>query len=41
MPAGDTGLEGEVIPDVQARDQVELLKHQSQPVAPQFGAAGI
>ena len=41
MPAGNAGLEGEVIPDIQARDQVELLKHQSQPVTPQLGAAGI
>ena len=41
MTAGDAGLEGEVILDVQARDQVELLKHQAEPVAPQRGAAGI
>ena len=41
VTAGDAGLEGEVVADIQARDQVELLKHQTQPVAPQRGAAGI
>ena len=41
MAAGDTRLECEVISDGQARDQVELLKHQAQPVAPQCRAAGI
>ena len=41
MTAGDAGLEGEVVGDAQARDQVELLKHQAQPVAPQRGPAGI
>ena len=41
MTAGDAGLEHEVVPDIQARDQVELLKHQAQPVAPQRRPAGI
>ena len=41
MTAGDAGLEGEIVGDVQARDQVELLKHQPEPVAPQRGPAGI
>ena len=41
MPAGDAGLESEVVPDIQARDQVELLEDQSEPVTAQLGAARI
>ena len=41
MAAGDARLEREIVVDRQARDQVELLKHQAEPVAPQRGAAGI
>ena len=41
MAAGNARLEREIVPDIQARDQVELLKHQPEPVAPQRRAAGI
>src|SRR5450759_4144869 len=41
MTAGNARLEREVIFDIQARDQVELLKYQTQPVAPQCRPAGI
>ncbi len=39
--SGNARLEREVILDIQARYQVELLKHQAQPVAPQCRAARI
>ena len=41
VPAGNAGLEYEVIFDIQAGDQVELLEHQAQPIAPQCRPAGI
>ena len=41
MPVGDARLEGEVVVDGKTRDQVELLEHQPEPVAPQLRAAGI
>ena len=41
MTAGNAGLKGQIVVDVQARDQIELLEHQAEPVAPQFRAAGI
>ena len=41
VTAGDARLEHEVVFDGQARDQVELLKHQAETVTPQFRAAGI
>ena len=41
VASGDARLEREIVLDGQARDQVELLKHQAEPVAPQCGAAGI
>ena len=41
MAAGDAGLELEIIFDAQARDQVELLEHQAQPVAPQLRPRGV
>ena len=41
VAAGDARLEREIVRDIEARDQVELLKHQAEPVAPQRGAAGI
>ena len=41
MAAGDARLEHEIVLDGEARDQVELLKHQAEPVAPQCRAAGI
>ena len=34
MASGDAGLKREIVPNAQARDQVELLKDQTQPVAP-------
>ena len=39
--AGDARLKREIVGDRKARDQVELLKHQSEPVAAQRRAAGI
>ena len=41
MPAGETRLEFQIVVDIEARHQVELLEHQAQPVAPQRRAAGI
>src|ERR1700722_20688081 len=41
VAAGDAGLKREVIPDIEARDQIELLKYQTKPVAPQRREAGI
>ena len=41
MLAGDARLEGEIVFDREARDQVELLKNQPEPVAPQRRAAGV
>jgi hypothetical protein len=41
MFARDARLEGEIVFDRQARDQVELLKHQPEPVTPQRRAAGV
>ncbi len=41
VTARNAGLEHEVIFDIKARDQVELLKHQTQPVAPQCRPAGV
>ena len=41
VTAGDAGLEREIVLDIQARDQVELLKHQAEPIAPQRRPAGI
>ena len=41
MAAGDARLKCEIVVDRQARDQIELLEHQPEPVAPQFRAAGI
>jgi len=35
VPARDPRLEGEIVFDGKARDQVELLEDQAQPVAPQ------
>src|SRR4051812_2167097 len=36
VPSGDARLEFEIVVDAQARDQIELLKHQAESVAPQF-----
>jgi len=41
MAAGDPRLEGEVVRDAQARDQIELLEHQAEPVPPQRRPSGI
>jgi len=41
VTAGNARLEDEVVLDIQARDQVELLKHQTQLVPAQGRAAGI
>ena len=41
VAAGDARLEHEIVRDRQAWDQVELLEHEAEPVAPQFGASGI
>src|SRR6266478_760411 len=41
VASGNARLESEVILDIQARDQVELLKDQAQPVAPQRRATCI
>src|SRR4051812_25480550 len=41
VPVGDTGLKREIVRHIETRDQVELLKHQPQPLAPQGGTAGI
>ena len=40
VSAGDARLEREVVLHAQARDQVELLKHQSEPVPPQRRPGG-
>ena len=39
MTAGDPRLEREIVFHGQARDQVELLKHQTEQIAPQFEQA--
>ena len=39
--AGEAGLEGEVGGDVEARDQVELLEDEADPVAAERGAGGV
>ena len=41
VAAGDARLERQVIPHIEARDQIELLKYQTEPVAPQCRQAGI
>ena len=41
MASGNAGLEREIVADTEARDQVELLKHQTQPIAPQRCEAGL
>src|SRR6185437_8278815 len=41
MLAGDARLEGEVVLDREARDQVELLEHEPEPVAAQRRASGV
>ena len=41
VTAGNARLERQVIVDIQARDQVELLEHQAEPIAPQGRPAGI
>ena len=41
MTAGNARLEHQIVFDAEARDQVELLEHQPEPVAPQFRPAGI
>src|SRR4029077_5737327 len=35
VTAGNAGLKGEVVPHVETGDQVELLKNQAKPIAPQ------
>ena len=39
MTVGNARLESQIVRDIQARDQVELLKHQAQPIAPQRRAS--
>ena len=39
--AGEAGLEGEVGGDVEARDQIELLEDEADPVAAERGAGGV
>src|SRR5256885_10113018 len=41
VAVGNAGLEDEIVFHIQARDQVELLKHQPEPIAPQRRAAGV
>ncbi len=41
MAAGNAGLERQIVPDIQARDQVELLKYQAEPVTPQCRPPGV
>src|SRR5487761_2084768 len=41
MTVGDARLKHEVIPHIEARNQIELLKYQTEPVAPQCRQAGI
>ncbi len=41
MAAGNARLKRQVIPHIEARDQVELLKNQTKPVAPQRRETGI
>ncbi len=41
VPAGDACLECQIVRDIQARNQIELLEHQAQPVAAQRSAGGV
>src|ERR1700686_4641959 len=41
VAAGNAGLKRKIIPDIEARNQIELLKYQTEPVAPQSRKAGI
>jgi len=41
MPAGKARLEFQIVLDRQARDQVELLEHEAEPITAQFGAPGV
>ena len=41
VPVRDARLEGEIVIDRKARDQVELLEYQAEPIAPQLRASGV
>ena len=41
VTAGNAGLEYALVLDIQARDQIQLLKYQTQPIASQRRPAGI